>query len=99
MMEIAEENEAVIRRFYNELWNGWRLDLIDEIVSGHLCFRGSFGSTHKGRPSFGWARVWSRRRGWSAIRGISGGLLGFFLRTPIVRDAPIKASHRYLMQA
>lgn len=52
MVEMTEENEAVIRRFYDELWNGWQLDLIDEIVSAHLCFRGSFGSTHKGRDEF-----------------------------------------------
>lgn len=25
-MEPAEENEAVIRRFYGELWNRWRLE-------------------------------------------------------------------------
>lgn len=52
MTESAEENEAIVRRFYNELWNGWRLDLVDEIVSSDLRFRGSLGSTHEGRDDF-----------------------------------------------
>lgn len=52
MAELAEENEAIVRRFYDELWNGWRLDLVDEIVSSDLYFRGSFGSTHEGRDAF-----------------------------------------------
>lgn len=52
MTELAEKNETIIRRFYGELWNGWRLDVIDEIVSSELRFRGSFGSTHQGRDEF-----------------------------------------------
>jgi hypothetical protein len=35
----AEDNEAVIRRFYGELWNRWRLELVDELVSPTLRFR------------------------------------------------------------
>lgn len=52
MTGLAEENEAIVRRFYDELWNGWRLDLVDEVVSSDLRFRGSFGSTHEGCDEF-----------------------------------------------
>jgi predicted ester cyclase len=44
-----QQNEAVVRRFYGELWNRWRLDVADEIVSEGLRFRGSLGSTLTGR--------------------------------------------------
>jgi steroid delta-isomerase-like uncharacterized protein len=42
MSEAA--NEAVVRRFYAELWNEWRLDVADEIVSAEVRFRGSLGA-------------------------------------------------------
>jgi steroid delta-isomerase-like uncharacterized protein len=42
-------NEAVVRRFYDELWNHWRLDLAEEIVSATIRFRGSLGASLSGR--------------------------------------------------
>lgn len=45
-------NEAVIRRFYEELWNEWRLDLAAEIVASDVRFRGSLGSSLVGREDF-----------------------------------------------
>lgn len=45
----CNSNEAVIRRFYEELWNGWRLDTALEIVAGDVRFRGSLGSEFVGR--------------------------------------------------
>jgi predicted ester cyclase len=42
-------NEAVIERFYHELWNRWNLTVADEIVSEDVRFR---GSTLEGRESF-----------------------------------------------
>ncbi len=45
-------NEAVIERFYQELWNRWDLAVADEIVSERIRFRGSLGSTLEGKDAF-----------------------------------------------
>ncbi|MGC1853711.1 MAG: ester cyclase [Solirubrobacterales bacterium] len=45
-------NEATVRRFYDELWNRWRLEVADEIVSTTLRFRGSLGTVCEGRDEF-----------------------------------------------
>lgn len=45
-------NEATVRRFYDELWNRWRLEVADEIVSTALRFRGSLGTVCEGRDAF-----------------------------------------------
>jgi SnoaL-like polyketide cyclase len=77
-------NAAVVRRFYNELWNQWRLDLIDELLSPELRFRGSRGSTLTGRDAFrryveetraafpDCHNQGSTKPGWSATRMPSG---------------------------
>ena len=41
-----------MRRFYEELWNEWRFDLVDELVSDGLRFRGSLGTETEGRAGF-----------------------------------------------
>jgi steroid delta-isomerase-like uncharacterized protein len=48
----TEENEAVVRRFYDELWNSWELEVADEIVSETIDFRGSLGKRAQGRNAF-----------------------------------------------
>jgi steroid delta-isomerase-like uncharacterized protein len=48
----APSNDAVVRRFYGELWNRRRLELADEIVSETIRFRGSLGTTCVGREAF-----------------------------------------------
>lgn len=48
----AKANETVVQRFYEELWNGWQLELIDEVVSEALRFRGSLGTVCAGRAEF-----------------------------------------------
>lgn len=51
-MTLERRNEAVVRRFYDELWNEWRLDLADEILSEEIHFRGSLGTVCDGREAF-----------------------------------------------
>jgi steroid delta-isomerase-like uncharacterized protein len=46
------ENEAVIERFYHEMWNGWDFAVVDEIVAPDVRFRGSLGSTLEGLEEF-----------------------------------------------
>jgi predicted ester cyclase len=47
-----EANETLVRRFYDELWNRWSFELIDEILSSGIRFRGSRGSIMTGRDEF-----------------------------------------------
>lgn len=49
MGDDPQQNQALIRRFYEELWNRWNLDVADEIVSDAVRFRASLGSTLAGR--------------------------------------------------
>ena len=46
------EPADVVRRFYDELWNEWRLDLVDELLATDLRFRGSRGAVLEGRDAF-----------------------------------------------
>jgi len=48
----TDANEAVVRRFYEELWNEWRFDVAAEIVATEVRFRGSLGSDLVGRDEF-----------------------------------------------
>jgi steroid delta-isomerase-like uncharacterized protein len=45
----GDANASVVRRFYEELWNEWRLDVAVEIVAADVRFRGSLGSVLVGR--------------------------------------------------
>lgn len=45
-------NDATVRRFYDELWNRWRLEIADEILSQSIRFRGSLGTVCEGRGDF-----------------------------------------------
>jgi steroid delta-isomerase-like uncharacterized protein len=49
---MSEANQAVIERFYNEVWNGWDFAVAEEIISPDLRFRGSLGSTLEGLDGF-----------------------------------------------
>ena len=44
--------ELLVRRFYDELWNKWRLEVADEILAEDIDFRGSLGSVEHGRDAF-----------------------------------------------
>jgi steroid delta-isomerase-like uncharacterized protein len=45
-------NESVVRRFYDELWNQWQLELVDELLAPNVRFRGSRGAHLTGRDAF-----------------------------------------------
>jgi steroid delta-isomerase-like uncharacterized protein len=47
-----ERNGAVIRRFYDELWNRWDLAVADEILAPDVRFRGSLGTSLAGIDAF-----------------------------------------------
>jgi len=42
----------VITRFYEELWNQWRFDLIPDLICDDVNFRGSIGIQLRGRNAF-----------------------------------------------
>ncbi len=45
-------NTAIVRRYYEDLWNQWNLDLADELIAPDVTFRGSLGVTVRGRDGF-----------------------------------------------
>ena len=45
----VEGNRALIRRYYEELWNAWKFDLADELIDPEVRFRGSLGRMVAGR--------------------------------------------------
>lgn len=46
---LLEANKALVRRYYDELWNGWRFDLAEELIDQDVSFRGSLGRMVAGR--------------------------------------------------
>jgi hypothetical protein len=44
-------NVSIVRRFYHEIWNNWRVEVADEIVSPVVRFRGSLGTAISGRDA------------------------------------------------
>jgi steroid delta-isomerase-like uncharacterized protein len=49
---VSENRKEIVRRYYEELWNAWRLELIDELVAVDIVFRGSLGAEAHGREGF-----------------------------------------------
>ncbi len=43
---------AAVRRYYDELWNQWRLDLADELLAPDVRFRGSLAVEVRGIAGF-----------------------------------------------
>jgi steroid delta-isomerase-like uncharacterized protein len=44
-----EENKALIRRYYDELWNQWKFELAEGLIDQDVRFRGSLGRMVAGR--------------------------------------------------
>jgi steroid delta-isomerase-like uncharacterized protein len=51
LCEMSDANIAVIRRFYEELWNRGDLAVAQELLQPEIRFRGSFGTTIEGLPA------------------------------------------------
>jgi steroid delta-isomerase-like uncharacterized protein len=50
--DYLRENRALVRRYYDELWNQWKLELMPELLAEDFRFRGSVGVTTRGISAF-----------------------------------------------
>lgn len=48
----ASAHRGLIRRYYDELWNGWNFSLASELLAEDISFRGSLGFEVRGLPAF-----------------------------------------------
>ena len=49
---MSEKNKAIIRRYYEDLWNPWDLEAANALISPEMEFRGSLGITVRGIEGF-----------------------------------------------
>ena len=49
---MTTDNKALVRRYYDDLWNKWDLAIVDKIISDDFTFRGSLAVTVEGREGF-----------------------------------------------
>jgi predicted ester cyclase len=47
-----EQNKILIRRFFDEMWNPWNFEKVDELLAPDIKFRGTLGAELKGRDAF-----------------------------------------------
>jgi steroid delta-isomerase-like uncharacterized protein len=47
-----EENENLIRRYYDEMWNPWNFSKANDLLDEKIAFRGSLGTETEGREAF-----------------------------------------------
>jgi steroid delta-isomerase-like uncharacterized protein len=49
---MPQSHAPTVRRFFEQLWNRWDLSVADEILAEEVRFRGSLGTTLRGREAF-----------------------------------------------
>lgn len=47
-----KDNRAIVRRFYEVVWNEWDRGAAADIVAADICFRGSLGTRAEGIDGF-----------------------------------------------
>ena len=52
MVPNSNDNKLTIQRYYGELWNQWHFDLIPQLLSPTIRFRGSLGTEVSGHAGF-----------------------------------------------
>ena len=57
----ASREERLVRRFYDDAWNRWDDDAVDELLSVDFSFRGSLGEEVVGREGWRASRDLIRR--------------------------------------
>jgi steroid delta-isomerase-like uncharacterized protein len=50
-MSLAH-NKALVRRYYEEMWNRWDFALAEQLIAEEIVFRGSLGAHVQGREGF-----------------------------------------------
>ena len=50
--DCIEARKALVRRYYDEMWNRWNFVVADKLISESIRFRGSLGMTVHGREGF-----------------------------------------------
>ncbi len=45
-------NKAIVRRYYDDVWNKWKLEAADEIIDSDIVFRGSLNVSTRGLEGF-----------------------------------------------
>jgi predicted ester cyclase len=51
-VQTLDDNRRLIERYYDELWNQWRFDLLDLLISPSIKFHGSVGVSVEGLDGF-----------------------------------------------
>jgi predicted ester cyclase len=49
---VSDHHDALIARFYDEMWNRFDTSLFAQILDPEICFRGSLGQTKVGFDEF-----------------------------------------------